>query len=196
MSTDDHVLAMRAGEEDASELLAPSVGIFKAAVEKGQWVSPGQLLGTIEVLGVQHRLLAPNGLTGRVSRHRAEGVSRVPVQYGDSLFTVVAESLVGATAPQPDRPPEQEGALSFVAPMSGRFYSRPSPNEPPFVEQGETIRKGQTVGLLEVMKTFNRLVYGGDALPEQALVERFVPEDGDDVARGDVLLVLAPTTER
>ncbi|KPK14077.1 MAG: hypothetical protein AMJ62_14100 [Myxococcales bacterium SG8_38] len=80
--------------------------------------------------------------------------------------------------------------------MSGRFYSRPSPSEPPFVEEGGTVSRGQTIGLLEVMKTFNRLVYQGESLPERALIERIVPWDGDDVARGDVILLLAPTTGR
>jgi acetyl-CoA carboxylase biotin carboxyl carrier protein len=74
--------------------------------------------------------------------------------------------------------------------MSGRFYSRPSPTEAPFVAVGDSVRHGQTVGLLEVMKTFNRLVYQGDALPEQAKVEKIVPSEGDDVVRGDVILIL------
>ena len=74
--------------------------------------------------------------------------------------------------------------------MSGRFYSRPSPTEPPFVNAGDTVEHGQTVGLLEVMKTFNRLVYQGDTLPEQAKVESVVPSEGADVVRGDAILIL------
>lgn len=196
MSARDHVLSMRAAGEDARELLAPIVGVFKPFVHEGQLISPGQLLGTIEVLGVEHRLLAPDGAIGRVRRHGAQGASRVPVQFGDALFVVVADASLGAGAFQPDRAPDRGGALRFVAPMSGRFYTRPSPNEPAFVVPGEAIRKGQTIGLLEVMKTFNRMVYQGDALPEEAIVERLVPEDGDDVARGDAILILAPVTER
>jgi hypothetical protein len=40
------------------------------------------------------------------------------------------------------------------------------------------------------MKTFNRLVYQGDSLPEQATVEAIVPSEGADVVRGDVILRL------
>jgi acetyl-CoA carboxylase biotin carboxyl carrier protein len=79
--------------------------------------------------------------------------------------------------------------------MSGRFYSRPSPTEPPFVAAGEVVQRGRTVGLLEVMKTFNRLVYQGDDLPEQAKVDRVVPNEGDDVVRGDVILALRSLAE-
>ena len=91
---------------------------------------------------------------------------------------------------------DSQGALSFVAPMSGRFYSRPSPTEAPFVAVGDTVQQGQTVGLLEVMKTFNRLVYQGDALPEQATIERVVPNEGDDVVRGDAILALRSLSEK
>ena len=45
------------------------------------------------------------------------------------------------------------------------------------------------------MKTFNRLVYQGDLLPERARIDRVVPDDGDDVVRGDALLELSPADE-
>ena len=57
------------------------------------------------------------------------------------------------------------------------------------------MKRGQTLGLLEVMKTFNRLVYQGDALPDAAKVERVVPNEGDDVVRGDVILSLRSLAE-
>jgi hypothetical protein len=46
------------------------------------------------------------------------------------------------------------------------------------------------------MKTFNRLVYQGDTLPGQATVERIVPNEGDDVVRGDVILALQSLSEK
>jgi acetyl-CoA carboxylase biotin carboxyl carrier protein len=60
---------------------------------------------------------------------------------------------------------------------------------------GDIVQHGQTIGLLEVMKTFNRLVYQGDALPERATIERVVPNDGDDVIRGNVILALGSVSE-
>jgi acetyl-CoA carboxylase biotin carboxyl carrier protein len=84
------------------------------------------------------------------------------------------------------------GALAFKAPSSGRFYARPSPDKPPFVTEGAVIEQGHTVAILEVMKTFNRIAYGGAGLPERAKVVRVVPADGDDLGRGDVILELEP----
>ncbi len=191
MSGDAHVLRARPGDRDTSELLAPSVGVFAPAVAKGDLVSAGQVVGTIDVLGVLRDLTAPDGVAGRVTNCAGGGRLRAPVEYGDALLTISTASMGHVAEASPAVSADKRGALSFVAPMSGRFYSRPSPNEPPFVAAGDIVQRGQTIGLLEVMKTFNRLVYQGDALPEQAKVEKLVPGEGDDVVRGDVILVLA-----
>ncbi|MCA9582736.1 MAG: hypothetical protein KC416_13145, partial [Myxococcales bacterium] len=78
--------------------------------------------------------------------------------------------------------------LFFRAPTSGRFYARPSPDAEPFVVPGQRIRKGDPAGLLEVMKTFNRLSITGDDLPDTLVVKRVIPDDGTDVDEGDPLL--------
>ena len=190
MSGGGHVLRARPGDGESNDLLAPSVGVFTPAVTEGELVSAGQVVGTIDVLGVLRELTVPEGVAGRVTHRVGGGRSRVPVQYGDALFAISTTSMGDVTAKTSAVSADSQGAPSFVAPMSGRFYSRPSPTEPPFVAVGDTVQQGQTVGLLEVMKTFNRLVYQGDALPERAKVERIVPKEGDDVVRGDVILAL------
>jgi acetyl-CoA carboxylase biotin carboxyl carrier protein len=123
------------------------------------------------------------------------GRSRVPVEYGEVLLTVTFGGELGLGVELEEEHGGVRSALAFVAPMSGRFYGRPSPTDPPFVDLGDTVRQGQTVGLLEVMKTFNRLIYQGDDLPESARVEAIRPADGDDVVQGDVILALEPLDE-
>jgi len=189
-----HVLrARRTGE--TSDLLAPSVGIFTPVAAEGELVSVGQSVGTIDVLGVLRELTVPDGVAGRITNRVGGGRTRVPVQYGDVLLTISTASMGEVAAPSSVANVDTQGGLSFVAPMSGRFYSRPSPNDAPFVATGDVVQHGQTIGLLEVMKTFNRLVYQGDALPERATVKQIVPTDGDDVVRGDVILALGSLAE-
>jgi len=171
------------------------VGIFSPSVVEGELVSVGQLVGTIDVLGVLRELTVPDGVAGRIANRLGGRRSRVPVQYGDVLLTISTASMGTEAETGLAASADTEGALSFVTPMSGRFYGRPSPSEPPFVAAGDTVQHGQTIGLLEVMKTFNRLVYQGDAVPERATVDRIVPADGDDVVRGDVILALGSLTE-
>jgi acetyl-CoA carboxylase biotin carboxyl carrier protein len=189
MSDGDRVLRVYAAG-DSGELLAPSVGIFTPSVAHGELVASGQSIGTIDVLGVRCALLVPEGVDGRVTHRFGGARTRVPVQYGDALITVSTASVSDASAAGATSAAEMKSAISFAAPMSGRFYSRPSPNDPAFVSVGDTVTHGQTIGLLEVMKTFNRLVYQGDALPTPATIERIVPNDGDDVVRGDAILIL------
>ena len=43
------------------------------------------------------------------------------------------------------------------APMSGVFYRRPAPEQPPYVEVGDTVKKKQVLGLLETMKVFQKI---------------------------------------
>jgi acetyl-CoA carboxylase biotin carboxyl carrier protein len=196
MSEGGHVLRARVGDAGMSELLAPSVGVFAPTVTEGDPVIAGQVVGTLDVLGVLREVILPKGIEGRVTRRVGGGRARVPVQYGDALLAIATASIGDIAAAASAVIADSQGALSFVAPMSGRFYGRPSPTEPPFVAQGDIVQQGQTVGLLEVMKTFNRLVYQGDALPDQATVREVVPNEGEDVVRGDVILALRSLPEK
>ena len=84
----------------------------------------------------------------------------------------------------------ETSGLVFVAPMSGRFYTRSTPDDPPFISVGNSVKKGQTIGLLEVMKTFNRVVLDGEHLPASSKIKRIAVSDGDEVVRGQVLVEL------
>ena len=119
------------------------------------------------------------------------------------LDVLASASNVQAVRSQPDAHKEANAGAArseasnsdsvYVAPMSGRFFARPSPNDPPFVSEGDMVVEGQVVGLLEVMKTFNRLLFSGDGLPPRAKIQRIIPADGDEVTRGDVIFELETT---
>jgi len=47
--------------------------------------------------------------------------------------------------------------IPVKAPISGVFYSTPAPDQPPFVQVGSAVKKGQTLCLLETMKVFTKL---------------------------------------
>jgi acetyl-CoA carboxylase biotin carboxyl carrier protein len=46
---------------------------------------------------------------------------------------------------------------AITAPMAGSFYRAPKPDEPPFVEVGDTVAPGDTVALIDVMKLYTEL---------------------------------------
>lgn len=62
---------------------------------------------------------------------------------------------MGAEAAPSQIPAATTGLREIAAGMTGIFYRSPSPEKPPFVEPGMAIRDGQTMALLEAMKTFN-----------------------------------------
>jgi acetyl-CoA carboxylase biotin carboxyl carrier protein len=180
------------------EVQAPAVGLWRAGPTPGTVVLGGGSLGELEVLGVVHRLWAPAEARGAVvERPDGEKNASVAVGYGDPLVVLdpeaAGETGAGPVAGAADAVQSEHGRL-FRAPTSGRFYGRPSPDKPPFVQAGDPLGAGQTLGLIEVMKTFNRITYPGSqqGLPEQARVVRVIPNDGDDVASGDPLLEFEP----
>ena len=93
MSASSVVLRTGPGEGGGSTLLAPSVGVFTSAVTEGALVAAGQVVGTIDVLGVWQDLRVPDGIAGRITRRIGDRRSRVPVQYGDALLWVSDASM-------------------------------------------------------------------------------------------------------
>jgi len=91
-----------------------------------------------------------------------------------------------------DNPAADSAGPAVRAPSSGRFWARPRPDDDPFVEVGQIIETGHSLCLLEVMKTFHRVTYGGPGLPGRARVTAIRPADGDDLAAGDVIIELEP----
>ena len=58
--------------------------------------------------------------------------------------------------------------------MVGTFYSKPSPEEPPFVIAGQGVKKGDTLCLIEVMKLYTAVESATDGTVETIFVEEGV----------------------
>lgn len=73
----------------------------------------------------------------------------------------------------------------IVSPLPGVFYTRPAPDQDPFVKPGDRVQPGQPIGIVEVMKQFNEIQ--AEVAGVVASVEL---ENGATVNPGDVLVVL------
>ena len=71
------------------------------------------------------------------------------------------------------------------AQMPGTFYRRPDPESGPYVEEGDEVSAGDTIGLIEVMKNFNEI-----KAEEGGTVSRFLVEDEEAVDAGQDLVEL------
>ena len=71
------------------------------------------------------------------------------------------------------------------APIPGTFFRSSSPDQPPFKSAGDVVNEDDTIGLIEVMKSFHEIKAGiaGTAL-------RFEVENEEPVMAGQVLLLL------
>ena len=86
----------------------------------------------------------------------------------------VAAAPVAApsAAPAPAAAPKAEAPAgpTINAPLVGTFYSAPSPDAAPFVSVGDTVKKGQTVCILEAMKMMSEVPSPADGVVEEILV--------------------------
>ncbi|WP_066801585.1 acetyl-CoA carboxylase biotin carboxyl carrier protein [Moraxella oblonga] len=67
--------------------------------------------------------------------------------------------------------PKAVSGVVEKSPMVGVFYSAPSPNDPPFVKVGQSVVKGQQLGIIEAMKIMNPLEASQDGIIEEILVK-------------------------
>ena len=179
-------------------VLAPKIGWWCDPPERGLLLGPGSTIGTLSQLNRRFRLVLPAGAAGRVeegvTRHR-----RTAVEHGQLLLTLAAAALDtdvrGPAATQLDRyekggarlPP---GARAIIAPTDGVFYLRPAPDAEPFVREGQRLRRGEPVGLVEVMKTFNQIVYDGAGAPEEVEVVEVRVSESREVRAGEILVLV------
>jgi acetyl-CoA carboxylase biotin carboxyl carrier protein len=74
---------------------------------------------------------------------------------------------------------------TIKAQMPGTFYRRPDPDSEVYVEEGDEVSAGDTVGLIEVMKSFHEV-----KVEEDGTVSKFLVENEDAVDAGQDLVEL------
>ena len=112
---------------------------------------------------------------------------QTPVQVVQTTAPAAA-AAAPAPAAQPaaaePAEPKVEGT-PLTSPMVGTFYRAPSPGAKPFVEVGDTVKKGQTVCIIEAMKLLNEVEAETDGVVKEICVE-----NGQPVEYGQNLLII------
>jgi acetyl-CoA carboxylase biotin carboxyl carrier protein len=88
-----------------------------------------------------------------------------------------------AKAPSSAEPANQAGTVA--SPMVGTAYRAPEPGGKPYVDVGDTVLEGQTLLIIEAMKTMNQI-----PAPRAGKVIRILVEDGQPVEYGEPLIVV------
>ncbi len=80
-------------------------------------------------------------------------------------------------APVPEE--EQSNYLEIKSPMIGTFYRSPSPDADPFISEGDYVKTGQTVCIIEAMKLFNEIESEVSGKVVKIMVENATPVEFD-----------------
>uniref|UniRef100_UPI0021E2EA25 acetyl-CoA carboxylase biotin carboxyl carrier protein n=1 Tax=Oscillatoria salina TaxID=331517 RepID=UPI0021E2EA25 len=112
------------------------------------------------------------------------GLAVAPVP-SSSLKSPAPNSTASETA-SPSTPDSSKW-VEITSPMVGTFYRAPGPDEPPFVEVGQTIRPGETVCIIEAMKLMNEI-----EAEISGQVMEIVVKNGEPVEYGQTLMRIDP----
>jgi len=122
----------------------------------------------------------------RVAR---EVTMAAPVQYAPAPMAQPAPQAAAPTAPasMPSDPATivARSGEEVKSPMVGTAYLQPSPEAPPFVQSGDKVKKGQTLLIVEAMKTMNPI-----QAPRDGVVAEVLVGDAQPVEFGEPLVLL------
>ena len=117
------------------------------------------------------------------------GLSEIEYQDGDKKIKVgknlTSNSIITAHKPGLTKQKEEETGTKIVSPIIGTAYLAPEPGGKKFVEVGQKIKKGQTIMIVEAMKTMNHVPSTSDGEVKKVLVQ-----DGQAVEFGQALVLL------
>ena len=150
----------------------------KVSLEKDLIRELAELLGETGLTEIE---IERKGLRVRVARNLVVEAAAQPV-LGKSLSTAATESQAAAGNGQTD-PNDQPGVVP--SPMVGTAYRAPEPGAPAFIEVGMTVTEGQTLMIVEAMKTMNHI-----PAPRGGIVKEILVEDGQPVEYGEPLVVI------
>lgn len=115
----------------------------------------------------------------RVSRAGTPQYVQAPIAAPSYAAPAAAAPTAAAAAPA------RNPANVVNAPMVGTVYMAPAPGARPFIEVGATVKEGQTLIIIEAMKTMNQI-----PSPKSGKVTEILVDDGHPVEYGQALVVI------
>ncbi len=143
-----------------------------------------KLIELLEESGIDELEIHEGEESVRISRGRHQAI----MAAAPAAAPAASPAPQPAPAPVADKTPEaptlgkEEPALKgrlVRSPMVGTFYNSPSPSSPSFVQQGQTIKSGDVVCIIEAMKMMNQIESEHGGVIEAILVESGQPVEYD-----------------
>jgi acetyl-CoA carboxylase biotin carboxyl carrier protein len=127
------------------------------------------------------------------------GLTEIEIEHGGQRVRVArnaAPAAAAAPAPRVEAPGEPPGEPAappdlakhpgvVISPMVGTAYMAPEPGAKPFIDIGSTVKAGDTLLIVEAMKTMNQI-----PAPRGGTVVQILFEDGQPVEFGEPLVII------
>ena len=120
----------------------------------------------------------------RVTRYAATKSVAAPAAPDQMAAAPAAVAAPAASAPPSSGDPASD-PNAVTSPMVGTIYLQPEPDAAAFVSVGSTVKEGQTLLIIEAMKTMNQI-----PSPRSGTVKRILVDDGSAVEFGSPLVIL------
>lgn len=143
-----------------------------------------QLASILNETGLSEIEVEREGLRIRVAKTSTTIVTQAPTPAAQGFSTAPAASFVAAPSAQQSEIVRTGDVVK--SPMVGTVYLQPAPGTPPFAMPGDTITEGQTLLLVEAMKTMNPIV-----APRSGVLVEYLVADAQPVEYGEPLLVIS-----
>jgi acetyl-CoA carboxylase biotin carboxyl carrier protein len=135
-------------------------------------------------LQVKREYAEDDSLNVRVSRKPPQQImAQQPMQAAPAAMQVAAAATAAPEAAAGTDPSSDPGVVS--SPMVGTVYTSPEPGSPAFITVGGQIAEGDTLMIVEAMKTMNHI-----PAPRSGTIKRILVEDGAAVEFGAPLVIL------
>ena len=144
------------------------------------------LASILNETGLSEIELERAGVRLKVARQMAGGMQVFPA--APAPHAPAAPAAPPATSPAhvvPSAPEARSSANAVKSPMVGTAYLAPAPGTPAFVEVGQDVRQGQTLLIIEAMKTMNQI-----PAPRSGKITAILCEDAQPVEFGEPLVVI------
>ena len=83
--------------------------------------------------------------------------------------------------------PDSTPGVEVLSPMPGTFYRAPSPDDPPFVKEGDSVKKGDPLCIIEAMKIMNEI-----EAEDNGVIQKIFVESGQAVEFNQPLFIIEP----
>ena len=173
-------LERKKGAPAAAETPAPAT---KAFLTESDYKELSALASKVASLNLNELTIRRNDLSLSL---KGAGIATSEVPFDAAAQSVAAP--IAAPEPVVETAPAEAAAVegpTIDAPLNGTFYRSSGPAEPKFSKEGDSMKKGQPVCIVEAMKLFNQI-----KAPCSCKVVKFLVNHGDAVEKGQPLVVI------